>query len=463
MASSQNPTPEQDGGSRDESTESSATHSRNDSGTPREQHRVRFTPGGESLDDRNVRAAFDVQGQIGSVRKQQSKPLPRPRINPIQRDDGRSISAPQPTDSSASLNITNFSASSSISQARPLKIGYSGMGMTAVTNEEKRAKSQEEAQQRAAQLSLLVGSHSAPASRGNSPIGLTPGSPAPSTSSDFSFDWNSIPLENLQRRARYGIEDDTEDEEEDEASQPRPRKKAELFRAAADRFVKLNTTDESRRLFRVQAALPGLPSGPSTPIEEQNLDDYVPKPKEYRRGYLSSFLKLHKEQGVRSALAAILSLPTPALGSYRFGGDGGEAGQASASRGSPADSPNVSDTSTPRRKTKWYYRNASSASTESIASFVNSSSMLAQPATSMAAGDHSGAIRPMPKRRTKAKNVLDKILGRGQEDAIIEVHIVETLSRQIYLMKMCQALMQYGAPTHRLEGRWDPLHMTKSC
>lgn len=416
---------------------------------------MRFMPGGESLDDQNVRAAFDVQEGVGSVRKQQSKLLPRPRINPIQQDDGRSIPAPQPTDSSPSLNITKFSASSSISQARLSKMRDSGMGMTAFTNEEKRAKSQEEAQRRAAQLSLLVGSHSAPASRGEPPVRFAPGSPAPSTSSDLSLslDLSSIPLENLQRRTKYGIEDDTEDEEEDEASEPRPRKKVDLFRAAADRFVKPSTSDESRGLFRVQAALPDLPYSPSTPIEEQNLDDYVPKPKEYRGGYLSSILKLYNEQGVRSALAAIPSLSTPVLGSYRFGGDGEEAGQASASRGSPADSPDVSGTSTPRRKTKWYYRNASPASTESIDSIVNPSTMLAQPATSMAADDHSRAKCPRRKRKTKTNNMLDKFLGRGQEDALIEVHIAETLSRQMYLLKMCQALMQYGAPTHRLEGR----------
>ena len=38
------------------------------------------------------------------------------------------------------------------------------------------------------------------------------------------------------------------------------------------------------------------------------------------------------------------------------------------------------------------------------------------------------------------------------EDEIrITVHIAETLSRQKYLLKLCRALMSYGAPTHRLE------------
>jgi uncharacterized membrane protein YjjP (DUF1212 family) len=38
------------------------------------------------------------------------------------------------------------------------------------------------------------------------------------------------------------------------------------------------------------------------------------------------------------------------------------------------------------------------------------------------------------------------------EDEIrITVHIAELLSRQKYLIRLCRALMKYGAPTHRLE------------
>jgi uncharacterized membrane protein YjjP (DUF1212 family) len=45
-------------------------------------------------------------------------------------------------------------------------------------------------------------------------------------------------------------------------------------------------------------------------------------------------------------------------------------------------------------------------------------------------------------------------VARGQklEDEIrITKHIAETIARQRYLMRLCRALMQYGAPTHRLE------------
>lgn len=41
--------------------------------------------------------------------------------------------------------------------------------------------------------------------------------------------------------------------------------------------------------------------------------------------------------------------------------------------------------------------------------------------------------------------------GRLEEQIKITKHIAETMSRQKYLHKLCRALMQYGAPTHRLE------------
>ena len=49
-------------------------------------------------------------------------------------------------------------------------------------------------------------------------------------------------------------------------------------------------------------------------------------------------------------------------------------------------------------------------------------------------------------------------VGLGQEEeAKITVHIADILQRQRYIIKMCRALMLFGAPTHRLE---EYLHMT---
>jgi uncharacterized membrane protein YjjP (DUF1212 family) len=66
--------------------------------------------------------------------------------------------------------------------------------------------------------------------------------------------------------------------------------------------------------------------------------------------------------------------------------------------------------------------------------------------------------RPASGKRTQSGNLINsalhKVGGRATrlEDEIrITVHIAETLSRQKYLLKLCRALMNYGAPTHRLE------------
>jgi len=40
---------------------------------------------------------------------------------------------------------------------------------------------------------------------------------------------------------------------------------------------------------------------------------------------------------------------------------------------------------------------------------------------------------------------------RLEDEIRITIHIAETIARQRYLLKLCKALMQYGAPTHRLE------------
>jgi uncharacterized membrane protein YjjP (DUF1212 family) len=55
-------------------------------------------------------------------------------------------------------------------------------------------------------------------------------------------------------------------------------------------------------------------------------------------------------------------------------------------------------------------------------------------------------------RSSSAINALyKKSRPKIAEEIRITVHIAETIARQKYLMKLCRALMEYGAPTHRLE------------
>ncbi|KAF3491011.1 pheromone-regulated membrane protein 10 [Arthroderma uncinatum] len=113
---------------------------------------------------------------------------------------------------------------------------------------------------------------------------------------------------------------------------------------------------------------------------------------------------------------------------------------------------------TPGRTTprpKWYEKNKNPS--------MLSLHTLGSEATLTGEGGGSGtAGRPELKRSRSSGlmlNAVKKIRNRPRlEDEIrLTVHIAETISRQRYLEKLCDALMAYGAPTHRLE---EALRMT---
>jgi uncharacterized membrane protein YjjP (DUF1212 family) len=58
---------------------------------------------------------------------------------------------------------------------------------------------------------------------------------------------------------------------------------------------------------------------------------------------------------------------------------------------------------------------------------------------------------PTLKDASKSLRNWAKKRNRGDESIVIHNHIQDVIARQKYLVKLCRALMQYGAPTHRLE------------
>ncbi|KAG5943145.1 hypothetical protein E4U53_007100 [Claviceps sorghi] len=155
----------------------------------------------------------------------------------------------------------------------------------------------------------------------------------------------------------------------------------------------------------------------------------VPPPQQYRGSVLSQLLKLYK--------------PTdPGL----VGSSGHSRNWSSSSAGAltPPGPGSGSITPTHGRK-KWYEQNRSQ---ETLATLVEASTRLANPNKPPEEAKSPGKKRPAVKRRTSS--------GRlraywHKEEARITVHIAETLSRQGYIVKLCRALMLFGAPTHRLE------------
>ncbi|KAJ5106036.1 hypothetical protein NUU61_003383 [Penicillium alfredii] len=174
-------------------------------------------------------------------------------------------------------------------------------------------------------------------------------------------------------------------------------------------------------LSRVRAPSPSVLSGQTTPTEDRDSETYVERPTHYRGGILSALLKLYDQQ---------------AGGHHHHHGRGryGNSRQPSSSefsgRGLSPDS-----VWKPHRPRKWYEKTPSQSSSSLVGSTTS-------PITMLKRSRSSGAIGGMARRWAKPQ----------LEDEIrITVHIAELLSRQRYLIRLCRALMKYGAPTHRLE------------
>ena len=175
----------------------------------------------------------------------------------------------------------------------------------------------------------------------------------------------------------------------------------------------------------------------------------VPAPENYRKSVLAQLLTLYRPApdlipGLghghgHNRHSSTSSLPNPPH-DEELGGP---------SRGSTNAG---SESATPRRK--WYDQNRSQ---DTLANLIEASARLASPglpppseASSSGGGHGRKWTNPVGhKRRSSSHNRMSALLQK--EEARITVHIAETLFRQEYIIKLCRALMLYGAPTHRLE------------
>ena len=344
--------------------------------------------------------------------------------------------------------------------------------------------SEKTAFERAARLSRSIGTRSAPVSRQQSPARKAaaleqPLSPPPGHQHNMPIDLRDIPLEKLNsRRTKYGIEDESDDSEQEDEKETRTKGKStsavRRIAKSASRIVRENTDWRHNFLKAKNKPLP-LQSGQVTPVEERDPFDYIPRPNKYREGYLSSLMRLYDQQGVGSAFAHIpwsqhaideaidkrtqsnaslvgSAYTTPAQTPQHSPKTSGEFTETPT----PATSPPHTGTNTPKGKhEKWYYKNREFRSTGSIADLVASSTSLAQ-VGAQGSKEHANALRPKPKYRPRSQQALDTVLGKKKklhrdEDIRIQIHMAETIQRKEYILKMCKALMCYGAPTHRLE------------
>ncbi|KAH7038942.1 hypothetical protein B0J12DRAFT_581058 [Macrophomina phaseolina] len=200
---------------------------------------------------------------------------------------------------------------------------------------------------------------------------------------------------------------------------------------------------------------------------EQRFDDYVAPPARYRGGIFGALLNLYGAQGGMQ--------PGGGQWAHSRNNSNTTLGSGTNTPGmtpaiTPQHSPPTSGTNTPvsaAQRRHWYTRNHNGGhhgqkeSQSSLAQLVGSSSMLASTA---APGEYEHEIaeklkrapRPGMGKRTRSGGAISSAMQRLSkprlEDEIrITVHISEVMARQRYLMKLCRALMKYGAPTHRLE------------
>lgn len=448
------------------STASSTKLSSGGSRPQREKHRVRFQSGGESLDQENHRETFDVtKGVSGQSVKDGKKPIRGPRPDPPPKP--LKFSTIQPLDSktpfplvdAASADITEASRPATTSKVRPsIMRPPSGDAATFSLNplpsaegqerDDKKAAekeaSQRHARKRAERVSRETGSHSAPGSKTASPFSSAPSSPRLPPQRPLNLeDW---PAEKLKQRTKYGIDDESDSDTDEYSPDDRSAKKKHPknpFLKAAARFIRHHTSGDVCGLSDIRVPPTDLRSGHTTPVYERESELYVPRPKAYRDGFLSSILKLYQQQqdGQDS-----INNETSRLNNESGGG-------------AAAASPLSSGQSTPsqRQHEKWY-QNRYSASYSSIRSAMDPTTTT-EPANEKALSSILLAPFTAPKRHKKPhrNSASDKIAGHGkkyEETIQIKMNIAEVLKRQAYLLRLCKALMMYGAPTHRLEGKF---------
>ncbi|KAI1121684.1 hypothetical protein F5Y10DRAFT_96325 [Nemania abortiva] len=268
------------------------------------------------------------------------------------------------------------------------------------------------------------GSHSAPGSRRNS---LDSDADTVHGGHEHRPRRQSIRLQELNAKLanwqfnRRGSEHEKEKERERSSSDQSRALKTEAYN-----LVRSHTLRHGQFDFRQpEPSIFGGSSGVVTPTEERDAELYVPPPRHFRGSTLANLLMLYKQ--------AEDCQPPP---SYPH---------SQRTDYSEPTTPGSSGTATPTRK-KWYDKNRS---TDTLSNLVEASARLANVEPPSPASEKR-VKRPIYKRSPSSRLLK---LGRPRiEDEIrITINIAETLSRQKYIIKMCKALMMYGAPTHRLE------------
>ncbi|KAF5025626.1 hypothetical protein F66182_2232 [Fusarium sp. NRRL 66182] len=290
---------------------------------------------------------------------------------------------------------------------------------------ERQYRSMADARQRADRLAVSVGSYSAPGSRRGS-IDLD-GMPQFKPLIEDYDDPKDTPPEKMaaiQDAGYFGLRQRVPRVNDPDRFQ---------HHAVAENLVRSHTHKGKKDLFTQHPH--GHASGTATPVLQQAYaHDYVPRPDQYRGGILSSLLKLYHDD--KTAPGSGLSTPQTPGTPHMSPRPSPPATRPSSAVGIPPRSP---PRSRPSSGLFNYHRSRHSSSSLALKELIKSSSMFAAPASTNISDKWAEKLKQPPappKKRDKAR---------------ITIHIAGIIQRHRYLLKLCRALMMYGAPTHRLE------------
>jgi uncharacterized membrane protein YjjP (DUF1212 family) len=321
------------------------------------------------------------------------------------------------------------------------------------------------AQERASRLAnRLGGSHSAPASRRNSVEDSSISSPgaSPNVSGNrkgyqiYPVKVDDIPMIDLNKthkrrgsdRRPYSLYDDsTDDDDDDDNTGPnRPMAPSQDDpKFGGNRLIRAMT-----KKFNLHRDI-GIDIHLTTPDEDHH-------PSQYKKGVLSSLLQLY--DGAGSAMQHTLAGGTaPMHHDRRHSKETANLLPASTSTRSSPGSPvstssppsaTASGTTTPSKRAKWY--KSPSHSTTSFSHLLASDTPPTQTRPDTPRSRSSGILSAaVEKIKHPGRPKAEPEHSRLEHAVEIQLHIRTVIERQKYLVKMCRALMMYGAPTHRLE------------
>lgn len=178
-------------------------------------------------------------------------------------------------------------------------------------------------------------------------------------------------------------------------------------------------------------------------------DSYVAPPKQVHAGVLLSLLKLYQHQQAGKSLTTLGSSGMTTLAEEQYSGDGYDLKNASTH---DFNHLKTSLKSGPKKLAKLYQHGRQKSTTTSPRDSDDEDGNENLDGDAAKLPLFQNAKPKVPRMEHKGRQRLGKKFKKRQEQKLkITVHIADILQRQRFIIRMCRALMLFGAPTHRLE------------